>query len=627
MEAVIKIKRIYILLLFHIITLSSLCAHNNQKILVLNSYHPQYKWTQILSGIIILELEKIVNPENISVEYMDARRFGADTNFITPLKDLYRFKYSNHDFDLIISTDNYAYNFLLDCRDDIFGSVPVVFCGLNFPSHKKLIHKDGFTGALEGIAIEKNLDLILELFPNINEIIIVGDKTKFVEDFLQEVEIIKANEKYNKLKLTIWNDFIINDLQNRLRNLNDNQAVLMTAILKDKNNEYFSYAHDMQILADNCPVPIFGMWGGLLIGNGVLGGYMNDPEFHALETIEIANQVLHGTSPQEIPVISKTKYYPQFDYNLLSKFNLNLDDLPQNSKIHFQPESFFKLHKNIIYASIFTVVFLIGVILILYINIQRRKRAEVELAILNKELEFKVKERTEKLKKLNTQKDRLFSVISHDLRAPFNSLLGISSELSKNIDHYSMEEIKESGNIIYSSANNLLHLLENLLRWSKIQIGHAEFNPQKINLNSIIDTALIQLSTNFVQKNIEIVKQIDSSLDVYADEFMLNSILRNFISNAIKFSFIDSKIEIIAEEKSQNVIITIKDFGMGMNKETIDNLFLVNNNSSKIGTNDEKGSGLGLILCKEFVELHGSEIIVKSELGQGSSFSFEIKSS
>lgn len=260
----------------------------------------------------------------------------------------------------------------------------------------------------------------------------------------------------------------------------------------------------------------------------------------------------------------------------------------------------------------------------MYQNINQRKEAEEALESLNKNLEEKVKKRTKKLKHLNYQKDRLFSIISHDLRSPFTSLLGFSTELTENIDDMTKEEVKEAGEIILNSSRNLLNLLENLLRWSKLQLGHKEFYPVRVNLIDEIDFIISQFNNNLQQKKLTIKKKFRADT-VFVDKFMFQSIIRNLLSNAIKFSNFNSVIELESKIVENETEITVKDSGIGMDEETVKNLFSVETTTTTNGTIGETGSGLGLLLCKEFLELHNQKLYVKSEVNAGSTFWFRIK--
>ncbi len=241
-----------------------------------------------------------------------------------------------------------------------------------------------------------------------------------------------------------------------------------------------------------------------------------------------------------------------------------------------------------------------------------------------KNAEFKIIKQKEQLQELNATRDKLFSIIAHDLRSPFNNILGFSELLIENINDFEIEESEKYLTIINSSAKNTLVLLDNLLNWAQSQTGKISFNPVRLIFSNII-LEIIKLKKPIAKsKNIALNYFSTDEIYVYADENMLKTILRNLISNAIKFTEIGGQIQVFALTKPEHVEITISDNGIGMNNVKLTELFKLNSNSSTLGTAKEKGSGLGLMLCKDFIEKHNGEIWVESKEGKGSDFKFTL---
>lgn len=226
------------------------------------------------------------------------------------------------------------------------------------------------------------------------------------------------------------------------------------------------------------------------------------------------------------------------------------------------------------------------------------------------------------LRDLNATKDKIFSIIAHDLRAPFIGILGLSDILLKNVEHYPVQKSKNILKTMSSSSQNTLTLLDNLLNWAKAQTGKFNFTPENVNLNSIISEAIKTLISTAQFKNINLNLQHKEIVYVKADKNMLKIILFNLISNAIKFSHINSTIDISIQTKTNWIQVNILDYGVGMDEKQISKLFSSNSHESTMGTSNEKGTGLGLILCKEFVDKHKGKIGVTSKKGQGSEFYF-----
>lgn len=224
------------------------------------------------------------------------------------------------------------------------------------------------------------------------------------------------------------------------------------------------------------------------------------------------------------------------------------------------------------------------------------------------------------LKTKNKVRDKIFSIIAHDLKSPFNGLLGISNYLTANFNKFSSEELLKFIQLMNQSAKQLFDTVENLLEWSLTKMKGDEPKPEIINLKNMIDNAVSLLLNCAFHKNIKLITSIDSNIFAFADKNMLDCILRNLISNAIKFTHNEGTVEIKAEGKLSYVFVTITDTGIGINEKNMKDLF--NARRTTNGTGNEKGSGLGLSLCKEFIEINGGDIWVESTVGEGTSFMF-----
>jgi len=251
----------------------------------------------------------------------------------------------------------------------------------------------------------------------------------------------------------------------------------------------------------------------------------------------------------------------------------------------------------------------------LSVNHDITKRKLVEIALKKSEIQ---------LQELNTTKDKLFSIIAHDLRSPFNSILGFSNLLSDNEVAGDIEKTVQYGSLINSTAKSTLGLLNNLLDWAKSQSGQIDFKPKKINYLSIIQEIIETSELAAITKNISLNHFQSDEIELFANENIVKTVLRNLISNAIKFTNLNGKIDIYAVKEDNFITITVSDNGVGMNDETRNSLFNISSYITTKGTAGEKGSGLGLVLCKEFVEKLGGKIWVESELGKGSNFKFTL---
>jgi len=241
-----------------------------------------------------------------------------------------------------------------------------------------------------------------------------------------------------------------------------------------------------------------------------------------------------------------------------------------------------------------------------------------------KRSEVILRENESRLKELNATKDKFFSIIAHDLRGPFSSILGFSGLLLEQIMAKNQEGSEKYATIINRSAIRVMNLLGNLLEWSRTQTGRMEFAPEYFELNTMVSSVIDLLSGTAIQKSISVVQEMPEIAVVYADKPMMQTILRNLVSNALKFTRPGGLVSVGMKEQPGMIEITVKDNGTGMTKSVVEKLFRIDQSYSSPGTSDERGSGLGLILCKEFVEKHGGSIRVVSVPGIGSEFSFTI---
>jgi signal transduction histidine kinase len=237
---------------------------------------------------------------------------------------------------------------------------------------------------------------------------------------------------------------------------------------------------------------------------------------------------------------------------------------------------------------------------------------------------LKLRHTQQRLRESNASKDKFFSIIAHDLRSPFTALVGMSQYLAKGIDQLDPETAKEFLEGMHKSSKNAFNLLENLLEWSRIQTGRLPMEPKMVDVSDVLEDNLSLLQVNIENKEIEVENNLNEHEEAWADENAVHTVLRNLLSNAIKFTPKEGSISIYSQRLKDKVVITVKDSGVGMDQETLDNLFRIDQRNTTRGTDREKGSGLGLILCKEFVERNHGSLSVESKRGAGSMFSFTL---
>ena len=256
--------------------------------------------------------------------------------------------------------------------------------------------------------------------------------------------------------------------------------------------------------------------------------------------------------------------------------------------------------------------------------VAERTNEIVEKNDLLKEQTLILTKKNDQLKDLNSTKDKLFSIISHDLRSPFNTILGFEELLINNYHEFSDDERKNMINQLHKTSNQTYDLVENILNWARIQTRNIKYEPNKFNLKEFFTRKFDLYEKIAENKGISLLNMLDENLNVYTDVNFLETILRNLINNAIKFTPSGGTVQITADSGQNEIIISVNDSGIGMTKDQIETLFHIEKNKSTGGTNGEKGSGLGLILCKEFIEEYKGTITVKSDPDKGSTFSFTV---
>ncbi|KAF0150912.1 MAG: Signal transduction histidine kinase [Ignavibacteria bacterium] len=226
----------------------------------------------------------------------------------------------------------------------------------------------------------------------------------------------------------------------------------------------------------------------------------------------------------------------------------------------------------------------------------------------------------EELKGANETKDKFISIIAHDLRGPFNGFLGLTEILAKEAETMTTVEVKKLSAELHKSAKTQYRLLSDLLQWSRIQSGRMEFNPTNIKLNDLVELSFEVHKPNAESKNILLIKNFDSNFEIYSDSEMMQVVIRNLISNAVKFTESGGSVTISAKQSFNSSEILITDTGVGIPEQDIHKLFRIDLHLSTDGTNNEKGTGLGLVLCKEIIEKHSGKISVESAVGNGTTF-------
>lgn len=354
---------------------SSLALAESEKrnVLYLNSYQNGYKWSDdILEGLRKSVLQSGLNID-LHIEYMDTKRF-KDEEFMEILHSYYVFKYQKYKFSAIVVSDNNALNFMLRYRETFFPGVPVVFCGINDFKPELIEGLDNYCGVLENPGIKDNLDIALKINPSLSRVVVVGDQS--VTSRAIRAQIQKAEPLFKGvLEFEHWNDLPLVELLARSRNMDMNEILLFTPFYKGAHGELFSSEEVLNIIYQNSPVMIFSVW-EFLLGHGIVGGKLLSGTDQGRKAAEMVLHVLETGQMPEPRVIKATNEYYMFDYNVLERFNINSDLLPDDSVIINEPDYFYKLDKQVFWTIIVSILGLSMILVMLVISILQRRKVE-----------------------------------------------------------------------------------------------------------------------------------------------------------------------------------------------------------------------------------------------------------
>ena len=343
-------------------------------------------------------------------------------------------------------------------------------------------------------------------------------------------------------------------------------------------------------------------------------GLSAQPVSHTSNNGSITCTALHSLQGVPFAIIEfGTQVIKTYVQPLLSI--LTLDQLSTFQLLFFTSHQFF-------YGLLILVALILALLYFHQFSKNRKQKAKLEASIREKTQELE--QANEELKLSNSTKDKFFSIIAHDLKSPFNSLLGFSEILQE--DWFGLDESRrfELVSIMHKTLGETYQLLINLLDWSRLQRHKMICEPDKVDLYDLVESIKSQFAAMALQKDISIISSISPNTVVLADKEMVSAILRNLLSNAIKFTQSRGRIIIYARKKEDQLHCCIEDTGVGISKDIIAKIFDVEQNTTTRGTNGEKGTGLGLILCKEFATLNKGDLHLKSQEGKGSTFCFSL---
>ncbi len=618
-------KRVVFLIvnfLFFVVSLSfggvAQCA-DLKNVLILHSYNSGLSWTDNINrGIFDTFRKEFHRTVDLRTEYLDAKHFEQKNHFIN-FKDYLSKKYQNINIDLIICADNAAFDFLVEYNQSLFGSAPVVFCGLNYCD----TIPNGYTGIMEDVDFRANFNTILKLHPNYNKLYIVNDRSITGKSLHKEMlKVIKAS--FPNLRYEMITDYTLQELEGKLASLHKNDVVLMELFNFDRTGRAISFDIILDEVMPFCKVPMYGLW-DFYLSKGIVGGTLSNGYDHGVRVSEMAKEILAGKEIESMPVKSgPTKN--MYDYKVLNHFGIDRSHLPDDAVIINLPFEF--ISKNPLFFSLLAIIFVLFIILIivlLYIN-QRSKITLQKEREYSETIEQKSQELAKALEKVeiaNKLKTSFLCNLSHEIRTPMNGILGFTSLLESDDEIANQKEYIE---IINTNVKNLLVVINDIIEMSHIESHQVRIEQAKISINEVLNRCISEFQCFAEAKDITIsvVDQlpVDESY-IVSDEDKLNRIYNNLMSNAIKFSM-HGDIKIGYKKEGTHFLFYCKDEGIGIYPQNLDLIF---EPFRKIESPNNKlygGNGLGLAISKAHVELLGGKMWVVSTPNKGSTFYFTL---
>jgi diguanylate cyclase (GGDEF)-like protein len=345
-------------------------------ILILHSYDPGFLWTSRLNDGLRKGLEQRQDVGEIAVEYMDAKRHSSPSYFHS-LFELYQTKYTYKDLDLVIVTDDDAFNFVRRYRDLLFKGVPIVFCGVNYLEDKERINREGITGILESTDVLGTLNVMLKIYPKAERILLINDRSSSGRQFHRRINAL-VSSLGKPVPLVFTDDMGMEEVLDEVARLDDRTAVLFLTLTCDVHNNRYPITESIRLLSQASSRPLFGLRESHL-KSGLAGGSISNGVEHGLEAARLAGRILDGASPERIPIIDNIPHSFVFSYPVLQRYHVPLDRLPPNSLILEAPSDFFSQHKEKIVLMAIVIFLLFFTVIVQHLRLRRKERRQQEI--------------------------------------------------------------------------------------------------------------------------------------------------------------------------------------------------------------------------------------------------------
>jgi len=616
------LKTLLIVLMFSSISWADIPSEQKSRVLILNSYHPSYSWSDDeMKGILETLKERMPAIEPM-IEYLDCKYFPDIAHF-PRVASLFAYKFKNVKIPVVIAVDNPALDFALKYRSELFPGAAIVFCGINGYTPELIKGAANITGVAEVLDSRGTVEMMLKLHPAAREIFVVHDYTSTGVATRRETEPQLA-PLAGRVKIRYMEHLTTDQMLEEIARLPEDAMVLALSYSRDREGRVFNHPQIARLLSEKSKVPVYAAHEERL-GAGIVGGSMLGGRLHAAEAAKLALKILEGTPADSIPVMAGTsEVRPMFDNKQLVRFGINLGSLPAHAVIINQPESFYRQHTLIVWGTTGIMAALLIIIGLLVYVAQIRQQTAESLAEKASELERRVAERTIELKTANEELESFSYSVSHDLRAPLRHIHGFSQILFQDYRDRIDDMGRDYLNRICKAVGHMNDLIDDLLGFSRV--GRMDIRPVNVNMSRLADSVVSMFRESEPERSVEI--SIMEGLTAKGDTNLLEIVLQNLIGNAWKYSAKKTSTENhpASIEFGRTVIegfdtFYVRDNGVGFDMEYREKLFKV---FERLHGEEFAGTGVGLATVHRIVARHGGKIWADSEPGKGAVFYFTL---
>lgn len=549
-------------------------------------------------------------------EYYEFSRFPEENHSVS-FRNYLRSKYSDRTVDVVVASADAPLKFLLQYRNELFSKSPIVFVANDLPKPNTLTAAAGATGIHYKNAYRETVDLALRLHPGTKHVFVVSGTPQ--RDRRYETVIQQELSDFEKVEVRYLTDLPLNQLISKTSSLPPDSVILY--VWQQSLNEQGKLLESYEVLSRIAPgssAPIYG-FGTVVLGSGIVGGYLQGPEMNGARTAEFVDRILSGTPAREIPV-EQSQRVAMFDWRELRRWGIAESSLPPASLVRFKEFTFWELYKWRIVGLITLVILQSAFIGVLLVERRRRRHAREALDQLNAELESRIEKRTAELAAKSRELESFAYTVAHDLKAPLRGIDGygrlLLEEYGKNLD----QEAQTFLQTIRSSTDEMTELIDDLLAYSRLE--RRELKTDRIELASIVNS-LVEAKRETADREIDFVVDVNGATAL-ADASGLAQSLRNYLDNAIKFTHkVDEpRIEVGSKETAESCVLWVKDNGIGFDMKHHDEIFDIFQRLSD--ADDYPGTGIGLAIVRKAMERMGGRAWAESEPGHGATFYLEI---